>query len=240
MNRSRLRQSARRWAPAGTGEWIAAGVIAAVALLWLLQVLAGAGRWLMAAWPALIVLLAAVAAGGAWWHRRRVAAGRARVERLGQLRLALHDIDAMDDHAFEFALRDLMVRDGCRTARRVGQAGDQCADVIASHPRYGRVVVQAKHTTVSAKVGSHVMYQVNGTAGPVHRADVAIVVTNGFLTRDARAWGDRHGIRWIDRERLCRWAEHGDTFGDLLRLPAVGSRSPAHWAADPAQASRGR
>lgn len=224
MNRRRLKRLVRRWAPASTGERVAAGVIAAAALLWLMQALAGAGRWLLASWPALITLLAVAAAGAAGSYRRRSAARRERVERLAQLRLALNDIDVMDDQAFEFALRDLMVRDGCPSARRVGQAGDQCADVIASHPRYGRVVIQAKHTTVSAKVGSHLMYQVNGTARPVHRADVAIVVTNSSLTRDAKVWGDRHGICWIDRERLQRWADHGETFGDLLHLQPAGPR----------------
>ena len=131
----------------------------------------------------------------------------------------------MDDRRFEFALRDLMLRDGCSSARRVGQAGDQCADVIAEHPAYGRIVIQAKHTTVGAKVGSHVMYQVNGTAKPVHGADIAVIVTNGSLTRDAKAWGDRHGIRWIDRVLLQRWAEEGHALGELLRLPTARRRT---------------
>ncbi|WP_075018286.1 IS5/IS1182 family transposase [Actinacidiphila rubida] len=94
----------------------------------------------------------------------------------------------MDDQSFEFALRDLMVRDGCPTARRVGQAGDQCADVIASHPRYGHVVIQAKHTTVSAKVGSYVMYQVNGTAGPVLLAALAPTLDQAVRAASRKAY----------------------------------------------------
>ncbi|MFI0901879.1 restriction endonuclease [Streptomyces sp. NPDC020983] len=226
MSRRRLGLLLRRWAPASTGEKIAAGVIAAAVLLWLVQAAAEAGRWLATFWPAAIALPAVAGAGAVVRLRRRTASGRERVQRLARLRLALDAIDVMDDKAFELALRDLMVRDGCPTAHRVGQAGDQCADVIASHPRYGRVVIQAKHTTVAAKVSSHVMYQVNGTAKPVHRADVAVVVTNGSFTRDARAWGDRHGICWIDRERLRRWAEHGDAFGDLLHLRPISVRGP--------------
>ncbi|WP_069461732.1 hypothetical protein [Actinacidiphila rubida] len=65
MNRRRLKRLVRRWAPASTGERVAAGVIAAVALLWLLQALVGAGRWLLASWPTLITLLAVAAAGAA-------------------------------------------------------------------------------------------------------------------------------------------------------------------------------
>jgi restriction system protein len=119
-----------------------------------------------------------------------------------------------------------MIRDGC-TARRVGQQGDQAADVIAQHPCQGRIVLQAKHTTVGGKVGSHVMYQVKGTAGPVHGADIGVVVTNGSLTRDAKAWGDKHRLYWVDRERLRQWAEHGTPLNDLLRLPAAARRRPA-------------
>ncbi|AJT70173.1 hypothetical protein T261_8581 [Streptomyces lydicus] len=54
--------------------------------------------------------------------------------------------------------------------------------------QYGRIVLQAKHTNVGGKVGSAVMYQVKGTAGPVHSrgADTAVAVTHGFFTRDAK------------------------------------------------------
>lgn len=101
---------------------------------------------------------------------RRVVTNRrenaARARRLSVLRYSLAQLDAMDDRQFEFALRDLLIRDGW-SARQVGQQGDQAADVIADHPVYGRLVVQAKHTKVGAKVGSQVMYQVYGTAGPV-------------------------------------------------------------------------
>jgi len=132
---------------------------------------------------------------------------------------------AMGDRQFEFALRDLMIRDGC-TARQVGRQGDQAADVIAEDPRRGRIVLQAKHTTVGGKVSSHVMYQVNGTAGPVHGANFAVVVTNGSFTRDAQTWGNKHHVHWIDRDRLRLWAEHGTPLPDLLRLPAPGRRRP--------------
>ncbi|WP_420710331.1 restriction endonuclease [Streptomyces sp. HNS054] len=64
------------------------------------------------------------------------------------------------------------------------------------------------------------MYTVNGTKGPVHGADHAVVITNGSLTRDAMSWGDRHTVHWVDRERLRRWAEHGTAQHALLRLSA--------------------
>ncbi|MCX5001175.1 restriction endonuclease [Streptomyces sp. NBC_00638] len=142
---------------------------------------------------------------------------------LARLRLTLAQIDAMDDQAFECALRDLLIRDGW-TARRVGGQGDQAADVIGQDRQRGRIVVQAKHTKVAGKVGSAVMYQVKGTAGPVHGADIAVVVTNGSFTRDARAWGERHHVRWVDRDRLRSWAEHGTSLQDLLSLPGRSAR----------------
>lgn len=237
MNRKHLLRMLRRWAPKTGGEQIAAGVIAAACLLWVLRAAADAGRWLLGAWPLLALVAAAGTAAGVVWRQRRAAAGRERARRLAALHLALSDLDAMGDRSFEFALRDLMLRDGCATASRVGRAGDQCADVIAQHPAHGRIVIQAKHTTTAAKVGSHVMYQVNGTARPVHRADIAVVVTNGSFTRDARAWGDRHGVRWIDRDLLRRWVEGGLTLGELLGLPAqAGRRRMVRQAAVPPRA----
>ncbi|MFI8100239.1 restriction endonuclease [Streptomyces sp. NPDC086023] len=142
----------------------------------------------------------------------------------------MSELDAMDDQQFEYALRDLLVRDGW-AATKVGRGGDQAADVIGVLIPLGRIVVQAKYTRVGGKVGSSVMYEVNGTAGPSHRANHAVVVTNGSFTRDAMAWGDRHGVHWIDRDRLDQWAHKGKALHELLRLPARRARLPWRRAA---------
>ncbi|MCX4745955.1 restriction endonuclease [Kitasatospora sp. NBC_01287] len=209
--------------PRNQAEYAAAGIVALALCSWLFEAarafLVFAGRH----WTPLVgVAAAAAVAAAAVWVRRRGTA-RVRAERLSALRLTLGQIDTMGDQDFEFALRDLLVRDGW-TARKVGQQGDQAADVIGQHPQRGRIVLQAKHTTVRAKVGSQVMYQVKGTAGPAHGADVAVVVTNGSFTRAAAAWGDKHRVHWVDRDRLQSWAEHGVALHDLLRLPAVTAR----------------
>jgi restriction system protein len=194
---------------------IAAAVVALIALSWL----ADAGRWL--AVYALAVLAASALLGVVvGWSIRR-ARRAAQCERLALLRLSLAEIDAMDDKQFEFALRDLLIRDGI-PARQVGKQGDQGADVIGEDPQRGRIVLQAKHTKVGGKVGAQVMYTVNGAAGPVHGAAMAIVVTNGSFTRDAKAWGDRHDVYWVDREALKRWASDGIALPDLLQLPLRG------------------
>ncbi|MGX1546972.1 restriction endonuclease [Streptomyces adustus] len=212
--------------PRGRSEQTAAAVVACAAL-WLLARLAAA-TWQAAvrAWPWLAALGAAAVLAGAWRLLREARARRARARALARLRLTLAQIDAMDDRAFEWALRDLLVRDGW-TARQVGRHGDQAADVIGQDRRRGRIVVQAKHTKIAGKVGAPVMYQVKGTAGPVHGADIAVVVTNGFFTRDARAWGERHHVQWVDRDRLRSWAEHGIHLQDVLGLPGRAARRAA-------------
>lgn len=211
--------------PRDAGEWAAAAVVAVAAAGLLVKSAVAAWSAAVQFWPVLVVLAGAAAGcvGGRAVTLARAA--RARAASLARFRLTLTEVDAMSDVQFEFALRDLLVRDGW-TARRVGQQGDQAADVIAQHPHYGRIVIQAKHTKVGAKVGSHVMYQVKGTARPVHGADVAVVVTNGGFTRDARRWGDQHQVHWIDRDRLRTWAESGTPLCALLRLHRQTRRSP--------------
>ncbi|WP_327682429.1 restriction endonuclease [Kitasatospora sp. NBC_00458] len=202
--------AARFRRPRGPVEQLAAalvGVAVAVAVLATAQALLRS--WIFLAVVAVLAL--AAAACGPMLDRTRT-------ERLAGLRLSLAEVDAMGDQAFEFALRDLLVRDGW-AADKVGRQGDRAADVIGLHPKHGRIVLQAKHTAVGAKVGVHVMYEVKGTAGPVHGADVAVVVTNGGLTRDAMAWGDEYGIHWVDRARLESWAARGLPLHHLLALP---------------------
>ncbi|MEV6612322.1 restriction endonuclease [Streptomyces sp. NPDC051051] len=213
MGRSRLRR------PRGVAELIAAAVVALAVLVLVARTVATAVGVLKPAWLALPAFALLTGIFAVCRIMRATTMRRRERERLATLRITLAEFDAMDDRRFEYALRDLLVRDGW-PARRVGGGGDQAADVIGDHPQRGRIVVQAKHTRVGGKVGSSVMYAVKGTAGPVHKADHAVVVTNGALTRDAMVWGDRHGVHWIDREKLRRWAEDGAALHELLGLSA--------------------
>lgn len=217
MGRMRIRR------PRGTAEVLSATVVALAALVLIFQMAAAVVETLKDAWAFLLVLALVMGAVGAFRIARTMHGRRRDAERLATLRITLVEFDAMDDQQFECALRDLLVRDGW-VARRVGGSGDQAADVISDDVRHGRIVVQAKHTRVGGKVGSSVMYAVKGTAGPVHRADHAVVVTNGTFTRDAMAWGDRHSVSWVDRDRLRRWAEDGTALHRLLGLPARSRR----------------
>ncbi|GAA3889175.1 restriction endonuclease [Streptomyces sedi] len=204
--------------PRGGGELLAAGVVAVALLVAAVELATAVLHSLLRAWPVPVALALGAMAYGLWRARRLSRARRTRAAMLAKLRIPLTDLDAMSDKAFEFALRDLLIRDGW-AARVVGQKGDQAADVIGDHARRGRIVLQAKHTRVGNKVNSAVMYQVKGTAHPVHGADNAVVVTNAGFTRDARSWGDRHHIHWTDRDRLREWAELGTPLHQLLRLP---------------------
>lgn len=226
MTRRRPRLRLRR--PRGTGEHIAAGVVALAAASLLLQMVRAARDAVVRGWPLLLVL----AAGGLVYGLRRVLrAARARQTRAGRLallRITLADIDAMDDEEFEFALRDLLIRDGW-SARKVGRKGDQAADVIGDHPQHGRIVVQAKHTRVGGKVGSSVMYAVKGTAGPVHKADHA------NRRHQRHLYPGRHDVGQPTRRSLGRPGEAA-ALGREWRRPTRTSRSLHALSPEPVQA----
>lgn len=197
--------------PRGGREWAAAAVVVVAA--------AGIVHDLASTIIRVLAFVLPVAIPVSWlvasWRRRRYDGAAA--ARAAGLSYSPAQIDAMSPTAFEHAVRDLMIRDGI-AARHVGQRGDQAADVIGRDTTGRVVVVQCKHTTTESRVGSRVMYEVNGTAGPVHGADVAVVVTNGAFTRNASEFAARHGIHLIDRERLDRWASRGSSLHTLLGL----------------------
>jgi restriction system protein len=58
-------------------------------------------------------------------------------------------------------------------------------------------------------VGSPDVQRFNGTARPIHQADVAILVTTGQPTAQATALAQRLGIVIVDRHMLARWAANG-------------------------------
>lgn len=130
-------------APRGRGEQMAAAVVVCAGAWLGARMAVAAWHAALRAWPWLAALATAVVVAGAWRLLRRVRARRVRARTLARLRLTLAELDAMDDVddvAFEFALRDLLVRDGW-TARRVGRRGDEAADVIGQDRQRGRIVL---------------------------------------------------------------------------------------------------
>ncbi|WP_329123943.1 restriction endonuclease [Streptomyces sp. NBC_01353] len=85
-------------------------------------------NWLPAHWWVLVVFgsLAAPACGGRLYHKRQ--RDRWEAVRAHALWYGLSELDALHHSRFEDAVRELMRRDGCRDAVRVGGRGDLGAD----------------------------------------------------------------------------------------------------------------
>ncbi|MEU7581980.1 restriction endonuclease [Streptomyces sp. NPDC041068] len=199
-------------------EQVALLVAAVVAI----GLVAAVVQWLLVHWWVLaLAALVATGGGGLWFRQVRQRAEWARV-RAQALRLGIAEIDALDHRAFEFAIRDLMRRDGCQ-AEQLGGAGDNACDVRAVDPA-GRVwAIQCKHRRDGDRgsaVGVGVLQQVNGTARQIHGADIAVVLTNGRFSSKAIPWGREHRIHLVDRRMLGEWAAGSRPLWDLLdRIP---------------------
>jgi restriction system protein len=158
-------------------------------------------------------------AGIGWLSHRQQQAGWEAVRAQG-LRYALSQLDALHHTKFEEAVRDLMRRDGCQDAQRVGGGGDLGADVKATDPLGRRWVIQCKHRRNGARgsaVGTPDLQVLNGTARPVHGADVAVIVTNGRVTRPAVTFAKQQRLHVVDRQTLAVWASGSRPLWELLR-----------------------
>jgi restriction system protein len=137
------------------------------------------------------------------------------------LRYVLPQLDALSHRDFEHAVRDLMRRDGCGDARQVGGAGDNGADVKATDP-FGRLwVIQCKHRRDGDRgraVGTPDLQVLNGTARPVHGADVVVLVTNGRVSSQGPAFARSQGIHLVDRRVLGEWTAGGRPLWELVRV----------------------
>ncbi|MEU9046169.1 MULTISPECIES: restriction endonuclease [unclassified Kitasatospora] len=205
--------------------WLAYALLALLALGAAAAVL----RWLAAHWWIPVAVALAAGAAAAAVLRARALAAREHRLRAARLRLALSGpggIDHMKPDAFEYAVRDLLERDGCR-ARKVGRANDQSVDVLAEDPMGRRWAVQCKHKRdpVGGKpVAVGVLYALAGTYQRAHGAHLAVVVTNGRFSREAHRWGSEQGILLVDRNTLAGWAAGGRPLWDVLpHVPAPRS-----------------
>ncbi|MGW7283591.1 restriction endonuclease [Streptomyces sp. NPDC054844] len=177
-------------------------------------------NWLLAHWWVLVVVLVlAVLAVAGWLYNRQQRAQWEAVRAQG-LRYGLPQLDALHHARFEDAIRDLMRRDGCRDAQRVGGRGDLGADVKATDPFGRRWVIQCKHRRNGAQgsaVGTPDLQVLNGTARQVHGADVAVIVTNGRVTGPAVAFAKQQRLHVVDRQTLAVWASGSRPLWELLR-----------------------
>ncbi|MEV4042217.1 restriction endonuclease [Streptomyces sp. NPDC049744] len=177
-------------------------------------------NWLLAHWWVLVAFLVLAGLVGAGWLSSRRQQARWEAVRAQGLRYGLPQLDALHHTRFEDAVRDLMQRDGCRDAQRVGGRGDLGADVKATDPYGRRWVVQCKHRRNGAHgspVGTPDLQVLNGTARQVHGADVAVIVTNGRVTGPAVAFAKQHRLHVVDRQTLAVWASGSRPLWELLR-----------------------
>ncbi|MFB6989426.1 MULTISPECIES: restriction endonuclease [unclassified Streptomyces] len=177
-------------------------------------------NWMVAHWWVLIVIgTLAVSAGGGWLYRQQQKARWEAVRAQG-LRYGLPQLDALHHSRFEDAVRDLMRRDGCQDAVRVGGSGDLGADVKATDPYGRRWVIQCKHRRnglAGSAVGTPDLQVLNGTARQVHGADIAVIVTNGRVTAPAVAFAEQQRLHVVDRHTLGAWASGSHPLWGLLR-----------------------
>ena len=176
-------------------------------------------NWLLAHWWLLLVgAVFAVLAGIGWWQQRtqRVQWEQARAR---ALRYGLAQLDVLSHRQFEYAVRDLMNRDGCADAVQVGGQGDLGADVKATDPQGRRWVIQCKHRRHGergAAVGTPDLQVLNGTGRPVHKADVVVMVTNGRISRPGRVFARQQRLHLVDRQLLGSWAAGSRPLWELL------------------------
>ncbi|MEU6603019.1 restriction endonuclease [Streptomyces flaveolus] len=177
-------------------------------------------NWLLVHWwiPAIAGALVVLAGGG--WPYNRQQQARWEAVRAQGLRYGLAQLDALHHTRFEYAVRDLMRRDGCQDAVRVGCGGDLGADVKATDPYGRRWVIQCKHRRnglAGSAVGTPGLQVLNGTARQVHGADVAVIVTNGRVTAPAVNFAKQQRLHVVDRHTLGVWAPGSCPLWEVLR-----------------------
>ncbi|MFD9271323.1 restriction endonuclease [Streptomyces goshikiensis] len=198
--------------------------LAALAATVVLSLTAAALRWLAdRPWIAVAALLAAAAGAGAWAWRRREAAQWEQVRTSG-LRYALGQLDGLHHRQFEFAVRDLMCRDGCFDAWQVGGRGDNGADAKATDPYGRRWVIQCKHKRdgwAGKPIGTPDLHVLNGTGRQVHDGHVLVMLTNGRITANAADFAKSQ------RLHLVEWASGSRPLWEPLRALPPASRREA-------------
>ncbi|WP_342748873.1 hypothetical protein [Streptomyces phaeoluteigriseus] len=111
-------------APRGRRERMAAALVALAVVTMLVQAATALWRAIVRGWPFAVAVAVAVLLAAAWWQVRqvrRVRLRRAQAALVAVLRLPLDRIDSLGDAEFEFALRDLLIRDGWSAEQVAGR-----------------------------------------------------------------------------------------------------------------------
>ncbi|MFF5668464.1 restriction endonuclease [Streptomyces griseofuscus] len=178
-------------------------------------------------WFLPLMLLAAATAGWllATQHQRRQQSAALQCQRSC---CAPARVDGLDHREFEYLVRDLMTRDGSTNVRRVGGAGDNGADVMATDPAGRLWIIQCKHRKQGLggkAVGVQEFQILNGTGRPVHKGSVVVLVTNGAVSKPARGFAKSQKLEFVDRLLLEDWIAGDRPIWDLLGIK--GSTAPS-------------
>ncbi|MGW6318784.1 restriction endonuclease [Streptomyces sp. NPDC055099] len=206
---------------------VVAVLVAGAVALWLVVTVV---NWLLVHWWVLVVFaVAGVGAGLVFLQQRRQRTVWQDVQRQG-LRYGLAQIDALHHRDFEYAVRDLMRRDGCMDARQIGGCGDNGADVLATDPQGRKWVIQCKHRKAGAQgspVGTPDLQRVNGTARQLYGADVVLVATNGRFSVRCAPLAEQLRMHLVDRRLLAAWAAGSRPLWELLpKVPPPRRSTP--------------
>ncbi|WP_405775531.1 restriction endonuclease [Streptomyces sp. NBC_01538] len=164
------------------------------------------------------------------WMQQRVDRDRWNAAQKGnpRLEMSLEDLDGLGHEEFEFAVRDLLRRDGL-AAERVGGANDDVCDVRAVDLDHRVWAVQCKHRRDGIRgdaVDVRVVRELKGTASDVHKATFAVIVTNGKFTNKAVPQARILGVHLAGRDLLALWAS-GRPLWELLEHVPPPLRHPA-------------
>ncbi|MFC7306847.1 restriction endonuclease [Streptomyces monticola] len=195
---------------------IATVLVALVFVLWQIP-------WLLLA---LLVVSAAAVVGVYLWKADRQARTGDKAwreqDRHMKLERSMTTIDAMSWQDFEHYVAELCRRDGCRSIKVVGGAGDLAADIIGELSDGRRLVVQVKHYAPHRSVPSGDMQKFVGMAFAEHQADIAVFVATCEYSTRARQLALKHNIVALNRDLFGSW-NNGATLESLLPLSGLGA-----------------
>ena len=129
-------------------------------------------------------------------ERERVAAQEARFRALSP-----SNIDNMDGLSFEYYVATLLEHEGFTRVEVTKGSGDFGVDVVASKGSY-RYAIQVKRSSgiVSRRAVS------DAVAGKNHYScNAAMVVTNGYLSKQSKQFASSVGCEIIDRDKITEW-----------------------------------
>ncbi|MEU8727373.1 restriction endonuclease [Streptomyces sp. AgN23] len=131
------------------------------------------------------------------------------------LTFKMKQLSAMSATGFEQACTDLLARDGFRSPRRVGGAGDLGVDVTARDDEDRLLILQCKQ--YQNPVASGHVQKFNGTARLHHGADLPIMIALNSFTQPAVGFAQHHQLILMGRPELKKWA-HGQHLYDVLGI----------------------